>query len=212
MAHLLDGGSDTFDALVYGRPHPGTLQFLESQATQVSHHLSQAGQQFMAGAYDLWDRINGSTAMRVMRAAARAGRSLWQTDEIRALTDIGEIQYAPLKMQRWIMAEPTLRKLYNKQSCAGYEGTYLDAHPGDIGEGHYDWRRVMNGMVQVDEDTGLWHADEWSEELLPDDSELTLEDQVDVLDTWNILRDHLTRHRDAEGIEDPTSVWGATLG
>jgi hypothetical protein len=205
MAKLLAGGGDTFDALAYGRPHPGTMQFLEAQLNTATQHLTQAGQSFMATAHDLWERTNGSTAMRVMRAAARAARSLWDSDEIKALLEIGQLQHAPPTMQRWIMAEPTIRKLYHNQACDGYEGTYVDMHPKDIGEGHYDYRRVMDGVVVLDEDGG-WHSDQWAEELLPDDTDLPLEDQVDILDTWAAIKSHVVH-----GKEDPTSKWNSTL-
>ena len=115
MVQIVDGGSLTFDSLIYGPPHPGTQQFLSNQIQTVSTHLTDAGRQFMAGVNDMYERMSGSTAVRMLRAAGRSIRSMWQLDEIRALQTIGEFQNSPLVMQRWVMAEPTIRQMYQAQ-------------------------------------------------------------------------------------------------
>lgn len=205
MAELLAGGIDGFDAVAYGRPHPNTLQFLENQVYQSSQGLNQAGQMFMAKAAQIFEDINGSNAMRILKAAGRAVRSLWQPNEIREISDIGQLQHAPLAMHRWIMAEPTTRALYHRQGCDGYSDSYVDWQAKVIGEDHYDYRRAMNGLVVEDEDGG-WHATTYAEELLPDDRELDFEEQVDIQHTWNAVKAHIL----AKG-EDPTSKYNSSL-
>jgi hypothetical protein len=189
MAQVLAGGNDAFDALAYGRPHPGTMQFLETQLSHMSQSLTQAGQQFMAGAAEVYDRLNGATAMRILRAAGRAAKSIWQSEDIKALFDIGQFQHAPLVMQRWIMTEPSVRGLYHAQRCDGYSDTYVDLHPHDIGEAHYDYRRVMDGMVVMGtgEDEG-WSSTTYFEDTVADEIPLSFEDQNDILQTWEAIR------------------------
>lgn len=210
MAHVIEGGSDAFNALIYGEPHPGTRDFLRNQVETMSDRLTEAGRNFMQGAREVYERVSGSTAARLARAASRQFRSLWQQDDIRELAELADLQTAPLTMQRWIMAEPTIRKLYQKQRCDGYSGSYTDVWSGDLGENHYDWRRVHSGLVQftVDEhgeETEDWYATTYLEDLLPDDSDLYLEDQVDIKTTWDNVVSAIRAGK------DPTSKWDSDL-
>lgn len=205
MAQIIDGGADLFDALAYGKPHPGTQQFIQSQLESFSNSVTDAGQRFYNNAMNLYERFSGSSAMRYANAARRNIGSIWQSDEIRQLTTIGDLQQAPLTMQRWIMAEPTVRQLYQQQRVEGYVDSYVDTHQGNIGEDHYDYRRVMQGIV-VDDDKDDWSATTYYDELLPEDQELLLEEQVDILVSWESVVQKLR-----EGRSDPTSRWNSDL-
>lgn len=206
MAQIHDGGSYGFNAAIYGRPHENTLNFLQQQVEGFSVGLTDAGQRFMAGARDVYERLSGSHAMRMMRAAGNRIKSMWQADEIRQLTTIAEFQHAPLKMQRWIMAEPTVRRAFHQQRCDGYSDSYVDMHPGDIGEAHYDHRRAMHGWVVETED-GDWKATSYYEDLLPGDPEvMILEEQHDIQWSMKAVAAHMRAGR-----EDPVSKYGAEL-
>lgn len=211
MAQIIEGGTLTFNSLAYGNPHPGTMGFLSQQFENASVALTNTGQRFMSNARDLYERISGSDAMRTLRVAGRAVRSMWQLDEIRTLNTMDQLQTAPLTMQRWVMAEPTLRREYHQQRVDGYSDSYVDMHPGDVGEAHYDYRRVMDGLVVIDEhpdDQGNynWSATTYFDDYLPDDSELLLEEKIDILDTWSAVRQALAARK-----QDPTSRYGAML-
>lgn len=205
MAEVLEGGGDMFNALAYGKPHPGTHQYLSTQFENATQHLNDAGQRFMAGARAIYEQVRDSTAARMARAVSRRVGHMWQSDVIRAMSAMGDLQQAPLTMQRWIMAEPTLRHRYQQQRVDGYSDTYVDMHPGDVGETHYDYRRVMQGMVQESEEAG-WTATTWFEDLLPGDDELDIDEQVDIQTTWAAVVAHLRK-----GDEDPTSIYAAGL-
>lgn len=212
MAQFIDGGNLMFKSLMYGRPHPGTMQFLETQAQSMSSALTDAGSRFMETARDMYSHLESSNAIRAMRAAGRAVRSLWQLDEIRELIDVGQLQHAPLSMQRWIMAEPTTRGLFQKQRLDGYSETYTDLFPGTIGEEHYDYRRVMDGVVVVDAEPDErgehgWTATTYLEELLSDEDDLMPAEQQDILATWGRQIAAAQRKK-----EDFTSKFNADMG
>lgn len=207
MANLItSGGAEGMLVSFYGMPHPATLAFLDRQVHNMSDSLTAAGRQFMTKAEELYDRFSSSHAMRLMRAAARAATHFWESDTIRYLADIGAMQNAPPTMHRWIMAEPTIRNLYHENRCDGYSNTYVDAFPEDVGVDHYDYRRVMNGVVEETEDGG-WKATTWYEELLEGDQELSMEEKNDILDTWWAMKQMIKA-----GGEDPTSRYNADLG
>ena len=164
----------------------------------------------MSQARDMYERMSGSQAARMLRAVSRSVRNFWQIDDIRVLTDIDQFQHAAPKMQRWIMAEPTVRTLYHKQRLDGYSESYVDIDPQGIGESHYDYRRAMDGIVVVNEDAKgndpEYVADNYMDELLPEDADLTLEEQSDILLAWEHAKAHILRRK-----EDPTSRFNADL-
>lgn len=210
MAQFLDGGSMVFDALAYGQQHPGTQSFLAQQFETASNTLTDAGAMFMSQAREMYERLSSSTAARKLRAVTRSIRSYWQIDEIRALRTIDQLQNAAPRMQRWIMAEPTVRALHLQQRVDGYSDTYFDIDPQGIGETHYDFRRAMDGIVVVNEDAKAnepeWTADSYLDDLLPDDDHLSLEEQVEIFETWEFAKAAIIANR-----EDPTSRYNADL-
>lgn len=209
MATVIQGGDDTFNALALGEMHPGTQQFLSTQLQAPTHHLTEQGQRFFQSTQELFKRFEDSRAMRLITAAKRAVGGIWNADEIRYLSSIEDLQWAPSKMRRLIMAEPEIRRHYHQQRVEGYEGVYRDAYPSDVGESHYDYRRVTNGFVFVNEDE---NKPEWSSTTYYDDHEeygdreLDLLEQVDVVDTWAAARERLRM-----GGDDPTSRFNAAL-
>lgn len=211
-ATVFMGGVNEFDALVYGQQHPGTTAYLQehanrftSIASDFSQTLTDAAKAFFQRGQELYQQFNNSDAIRAAEAAVRKVRSFFQPEIIRPLWDLGDIQTASLTMQRWIMAEPTVRSMFHQQRLDGYADTYVDMHPGDVGEQHYDYRRVMNGLV-VDDEEHDWKATFYFDDLIEGDVELTLEQKVDITDTWGTLLSIIKK-----GEDDPTSQYGGKL-
>jgi len=107
-------------------------------------------------------------------------------------------------MQRFIMANPMVRQLYHDQRCDGYSGTYIDVQPDATKEDHYDYKRVMNGIVQQDGDGTMFYT-QYMDQLHHGDKELALAEQVSILDTWEIAEMFI------KAGNDPTSVWNESL-
>jgi hypothetical protein len=208
------GGTQHFNALLYGQKHPGTLQSLQNQFAQYdqfSRTMTDAARGFFADAHEIYNRYNSEEALRLARLANQKVGSIFKPDCIRSIWELGEIQQAPFTMQRWIMAEPTVRALYHQQRCDGYSDTYIDMHPGQIGEDHYDYRRVINGVAMEvpevdDEGEAGWKISLYAEDLLPEDRDLALDEQVAILSTWDIVRSYIEAGKD-----DPTSPFGNKL-
>ncbi|WP_144106653.1 hypothetical protein [Paraburkholderia sp. BCC1886] len=206
MVMFVQGDSATFNSLVYGaQKHPGTMAFLENQVQQFTGALTEFGQQFVQSAAGLFNTFNGSEAMRIARAAHRKLDSLFMSDTIQSIWDIGRMQHAPLAMQRWIMAEPTTRRLYHQQRIDGFSETYVDMEPGRVGEDHYDYRLLMNGVLQDTEDGG-WMVRHYLDDLHAGDVEPAFDQKVDIFDTFANLRAYIEA-----GKEDPTSKWNEKM-
>lgn len=200
------GASDAFDALVYGETHPGTIAFLANQVNNVADTLTDAGRAFMSKTRDLFERFNGTAAMRFAREVVNSVKGAGaRPDRIMTLWELPEMQSASLTMQRWIMANPNVRRRYHVQKCDGYSDTYIDVEPGQVGEDHYDWRRVMDGHFVFDEE-GHWKCVQYFEDLKEGDRHLLHEEQVDIQRSWEAMDLVLALCKD-----DPTSPVGGSL-
>lgn len=196
--------ADSFDAIVYGEPHPSTVQYLQQQVSQFSDTLTDAGRAFMQKSRQAFDYFNSSEAMRFAREAMHKVRGIFDAPVIMGLLELEELQSASLLMQRWIMANPKVRTLYHAQKCDGYSDTYMDMAPGVQGDEHYDYRRVMDGVMQF-EGQEDWKIVQYFDQLIEGDRDLMHEEKDDILKTWNAT-DLLM----ALG-QDPTSSVGGSL-
>lgn len=197
--------TDEFDALAYGVQHPGALAYAQEKIQIASQMVTEAGRHFVDRAREMYDRHMGHEAMRRAKAIVRAAVHVFDQDVVRPLTTLGELQNAKSQMQRWIMAEPTIRKDFHAGRCDGYSDSYVDVFPGLIRERHYDYRRVMQGMVQDDEDGG-WHYTTYFDDVLEGDRELDHNEQSTILNVWAIARAMHER-----GQDDVTSKFGGML-
>jgi len=210
MAIQVGYGDDmAFRALVYGAErHPGTINYLENSVSSVanlSNTLTEAGQQFFANSREMLNSFTGSQAMQLARAALNKMNNLFSRTDIHFISELDKLQNAQPIMQRFIMAQPDVREIYHQQRCDGYSDTYVDMEPGGVGENHYDYRRVMNGIFVADEE-GNDKVSIYLDTLHEGDRELSHDEQTSILKTWEVVA-NLIKY----GGEDPTSIWGDSL-
>lgn len=202
------GASQSFDALLYGEDHPSTIGYLQNQYAGVSNTLSSASRAIYEKAKSTFEYFTSHEAMRFARAALAGAKGIFETARITTLWDIKEMQGASSVMQRWIMANPNVRNMYHLQKLEGYAESYTDFHPGDIGENHYDYRRVMDGMfIFHDEGKYDWEIKHYLDELIEGDRDLIFEEKCEITTTWNAMDVLLALGSD----KDPTSPSGASL-
>jgi hypothetical protein len=203
---IITGDPGTLELFAFGEKTQSALNFLEDQAYRLSDSLTNTGKAFMEQGREVFQRYNGSEALRAAKAAIRTVQYCFQTDIIRPLSNIGAMQQAPLSMQRWIMACPDVRELYHQQRCDGYSDTYIDMEPASIGTDHTDYRKVMSGLIQecvegdVDWKTTIYFEGD------DDDVRLSLSEKVDIVSTWDLIKSMMT-----PGKEDPTSPSACNL-
>lgn len=198
--------ADAFDAELYGRKHHRTVEYLSSDFGYLTNKLRDGARRFRELIQrDVYRPFDESRAAQILRAAARYTDKVWQPDQVRCLDSVGDFQHAPTCMISALMAEPTLRRMYHQQKVDGYSDTYVDIQPGKVGEDHYDYRRVVNGIFMEDADGGMT-ATTYYEDILDETGELDFLDQVDILQSWERMRIHLAARK-----EDPTSRWNSSL-
>jgi hypothetical protein len=139
--------------------------------------------------------------MRKSRAAINKVQHLLQADTIMYMNTIGMMQNAGHVMQRYLGANPLFQQMLEDQRLSGWQGMYENPFPGQFREQNYNWRRVMNGVMQIDEDpNGSFFFQSWDETLMAGDRELELYEQRDILNSWPALELFIKR-----AMEDPSS-------
>jgi len=200
MARFFEGDEESFDYMFYGEQDRRMESFISDRLERASSGLQRASSEFLDRARGMYDRFYNSDAVRYARAAARVVESVWISDEVRRLTSLKALQTAKPRMQRWLMAEPTYRKLFNEGKAAGYGESYENLDPGKLGEEHYDYRRVMSGMMIDGEGDEDWVATTYDEDLYDENDRLSVDEQVDITESW-----HLMAHYAKLGKNDPGS-------
>lgn len=191
-------------ALLFGEPSRALYDFIGQQYATATTALSESALRWAEKTRGVFEKIGFDDAMRSARAAVLKLGQLGQYSGVMELTTMEAMQAASPMMQTYIMANPMVRQLWLDGGCDGYSGSYRDNTPL-VGEAHYVYRRVMDGVV-VDNPDGTWEATTYLEELIHERDELHLEQQKDVLRTWARAEAALRAK-----MSDPTSSWNGTL-
>lgn len=198
-------GVDLLDICAGGHIDQQTTSWLGERANALRTTISGAASQFFDQAKTMYAMISSNDAIQALRNLTAKSDNVWNSNVIHSLSTIEQLQTASPIMQRYVMAQPELRKMYLNSEVEGYADSYENLHGDRVGIQHYDYRRVMDGIVVVNEETASFNN---FYELIPEgDKELTLYEKVDILRSWNTVNDALDVHE-----EDPTSAAGNMLG
>lgn len=203
MSGYAVAGGDLIDVFAGGHLDNNTLNWLQQRNDSVLQTVTGHAREFFHQAQSLYNMVSSSDAMMLLRNLT-AKKEVVGSFDISPLHSLVGLQTANPYMQRWIMAQPDLRSRYLNQEVEGYGESYVNRHGTSVGSGHYDYRRVMDGIVVADEDT--FSYTHYYEALPDEERDLTVFEKVDILRTWNTIQKYLD-----EGDDDPTSVIGAKL-
>ena len=199
-----DNGSSLTSAL-FGKPLQATQDYIHNTVQNYTQALGGMANTVAREVQQRFNEIRSSTAVQVIENVRNRLNSLWKTDSVRPLQDIESIQTAPPTMQRWVMAYPPVRALYNQKNISAYDDKYVDLHPGGVAETHYDYRRVMDGVFVLKD--GIATSTNYRENIIEETDTLSLIEKMSVLLTWDTLSKNIASGSNV----DPTSVWNGTL-
>lgn len=197
-------------AFTYGLPHTNTVNYLSQRIndfTQTLTHVPDVVKGMFGDLKTVYDRFFSDESIAKAKQALNATGTDINPAVIKALLSIEALQNASIANQRWVMAEPTLRGMYHKHLVDGYSDTYQDMQPNRIGDWHYDYQRAMDGLIVPDGDDFVCNI--YSDEVMPGDMELNIQEQVKIQDTWEYLRHYLSQKK--KNLPDPTSASGGFL-
>lgn len=192
---VLQGGDATFNALVYPPPDNNLLNYLQQNVEHARIAMTGVSDQFVNMASSMYEKFNSSQVINAGKALLFGTESHLNHNVVYPVS-YGHLGQANMVMQRYIIAQPDVNAMYQQQTCEGFQETYMDFEPDNEGTERMDYRNVMNGVLQHDEngDAFIMHYID-SNEYEPLD---TL-DKFSVLQTWDSVAYSI-----AMGI-DPTS-------
>lgn len=206
--NVVIGGDRVIDALLFGAPLASNQSFIKSEINRfASSAVGEFGTQLASRMRNLYESFHNSAAMNMMQAALNQTRALVMPDTIYRFNRIEDFQIAQPQMQRLIMANPVIRKLYQEQRCDGYSDSYVDPYPGLLGPNDPIWQSVENGHV-VEDASGEISWTNYSKAYDETHGELHLNQaqQHAIFPTWRALEKIVEK-----GEYDPTSVWNTKL-
>lgn len=184
---VVQGGTDAFRALVYPPPDTGLLNYLNNNLVQARDALGGIASSLVDTTQQLFEKFNGN-------AVLNAGKTLlYSVGGHMGQNVIYPVAYDQLCnsnyiMQRYIMAEHTINKMYQRNTINGFDETYVDFEPDNKGTERMDYRNVMDGIVQFENDDAYVmhysHDDGGIYNELNEDGELPILDKLSILDTW----------------------------
>ncbi|AQT28151.1 hypothetical protein pVa21_210 [Vibrio phage pVa-21] len=205
MANVMRGvGNEGVRDILYSRPK----RLLEDYHEEVFGDEGIArnfSERFRERAKAKIDRLKSSRAIRAASATFRKLRNRGRLDRIECLLDVGALQHAPPRMQSLIMANPNVRRRWQKRTLAGYENGYnLRADQrNSIKHSHSTYRMIMDGLVQEDEGKHVSHTYALTQ---AEKDNLSYKDKAEIRQTWARVDEMLW-----ENLEDPTSEYNAML-
>lgn len=205
MATVTIGTSSDFNAGIYGASHQNTLGFLQQQYETLnafSDTMSGHVKNFVQRANKTYHNFLELETVRKAAAALDRLGSVFQEDSIRWLRTETEVQQAPPMMIPFIMAEPSIRKLYQEQRCEGYGDAYIDNERELIGRDHTHYQLAMSGTVVVNEVSDVAAYTIWDNGETP----LVSEEKVAIQSSWEVARMMVAKAK-----KDPTSRVGGLL-
>lgn len=198
--------SQGMNNLIYPDQSYNAQNYLYRQLGSLSENITEQGRMFLERARETADNLyNSELAQRARNAVRMATGYTMDPNAILYYNDLEQMRAATPVMQDYLMANPVVRDMYQNQRCDGWSETYVDSFKGDIGENHYPYRRVMDGIVDIDSEDGTWKAVNYYDELMEQERDLDFFEKVRILDTWEVMNLFVDQKK------DPTDPLGGEL-
>lgn len=194
QVNVVRGGDAAFNALLYPPPDQNFLTYLQNNIQSAAESVVGIGTAFMDNVKNMYNRYNSTEAINASKALLQSTGTHFNQNVIYPV-GYDNFNTANMIMQRYVMAEPSISEMYRDNMCYGYQETFYDMEPDSYGVERTDYRRVMDGVMDFEDDHAVFKYYSQSS----DEPDLDTLDKISILDTW----DNALRLID-EGI-DPTS-------
>jgi len=185
MIRMYDVPEEAIDHVMYSSPTFGVMQTIQNQFNNVYGNLTQRGEELMQKVKQTYENFTNIDVVQKAKSLIRQAGVFLNPYEVYYLNSFEEVQNANLGMQRWIMANPTVREKYHQHKLDGYSDTYTDMEFGMTGNRHYDYRMVMDGVVYDDGDRLAY--DIYLDDRKNDERDLDSYEKAAILRTWDVL-------------------------
>jgi len=196
VVNVVSGGNLARRAMMYRPPTEEMRAYFQNNLLEASSKLGESHAGFLEQSKAVYEQYNSDAAILAAKTILMNSTSHLSQDVIHGVTH-DTIQDANLITQRFIMAQPDLNKLYQKNMCNGFEETYFERESGVDPVWRTDYLAATDGLMQFDDDESYITFNSWDTEDTP---ELDAIEKFTIADTWSKVVDLIN-----EGI-DPSDI------
>lgn len=202
QVNVIRGGEAAANALIYPPPDNNLLTYLNNNIQSAIESTANLSNHFVQSVKGMYEKFNNSAVLNAGRALLYSTGTHFNQNVIFPLNN-GNMVTANLIMQQYIMAHPEVNHLNHQNMCYGFQDTYFNYEPEVYGKDRMDYQRVMDGVLQINEEGEDGYIMYYSNGDIQD--ELHPMDKLSILDTWSELE-----YMIANG-DDPTDPDGGSL-
>jgi len=152
MAIAIYADDQEFGAMHYGLPRSEDRAAIRDRMENTARSFGLVGSEVYNRAISRFESFDFDRIERKIDALKRKVVHLFDNDSIRPMTHIGQFQQAGREQQRWLMANPRAKRLFEKDMMNGWRTEYVNVNPGRYGDDDPDYQQVMNGLAQIDKE------------------------------------------------------------
>ena len=187
MGRVITVSEPALDMMLYGDNSSTLSAYLMQQMQQIGPVFNEFSQRLYNNLQNSYNFITDKLTQYGILSQVQSAGGVVLDNYYETLNTFTELQNANLTMQRWIMSHPETRQLYLDQNIDGYSGSYQNVFGKEVGEDDYNYRRVMDGVVQDTTDGNGFVIKYYLEDLLPSDTELDHFKRVHILNTYDTI-------------------------
>lgn len=201
---VIEGDEAILSAVAYGRKSRESVERSVSRLRRFSRNLRDNVLEKVNKIEGTIRRYLDDDIGRVVREVNRRRKRGYRDDVILFLESQGDIADCGPRYRRWLLANKRLGALFRQQRIDGWGAApeFLDFEPGER-DPYYVATR--NGVVEKDEESGLYYSEYSYGDCEVDGEMLHLDEQLDVIATHDVIDDLLDQNI------DPTSPLGESL-
>lgn len=185
MGIIVDVPAAGLDYVLYGNKSGMIGNYLYQQMQGLPDQFNEFGQRVYNNLRQAYDFVTDKLTQYGIMNQLRQNNVRVEKEFLMELNTFDQFRQANMTMQRWVMANPVVREQYLKNNIDGYSNTYENIFGDAVGQNHYDYRRVMNGVVIDDDPEYEWKMYEYHDQLQIGDRELDHYEKTLILNTWN---------------------------
>lgn len=183
------------DYVMYGDNSSVVSNYLQTQMQSMHRFINPITDKIYNAMQASYDYVNNQIVKSGIMNSLRTQGVAVNNDYFSILKTVHDLSSANVTMQRWVMANPIVKKHYLEQNLDGYSDSYTNVFGKDIGENDYNYRMVMSGVVvDTDEYTGY---SMYYDQPYPGDRKISYEEKMTVLATW----DHMEQILNSSNID-----------
>ena len=194
--NMVDGTRELEEAMLYRPPSRQLADYLQSNFSSAMERIRSTNTTFINRLNDLYHRYTSDEAI-VRAKDVLYDSSTYLHDDVITRTNYHDLNNTTLANQRYIMASPEIGRLHRRNMVHGFQDTFKDFEEGIYGEDRTDYKRVMDGIMQFDEEGNAFYNKYYFVDETGD-MDLTDNEKYSILESWKQVSYYL-----AQGI-DPT--------